>query len=65
MEFVSTYKESHTEAGNRCGYCGFSIYPRRDGNRDSYKLNGKYICLRCLKDYANSYGMTLKELIGE
>lgn len=62
--FKSTYKESRTETANRCGYCGSHIFLRfRDGYDESYKLNGKYICLSCLRKQANVYGVSVRDLI--
>ena len=62
--FKSTYKESRTETANRCGYCGSHIFLRfRDGDEDSYRLNGKYICLSCLRKYAEICGTSVRDLI--
>ena len=66
MKFTPKYKESHTEIYNKCGYCGSHIFLRfRDGNVDSYKLNGKYICWSCLRDLAYRLGVSIKDLIKE
>lgn len=66
MEFTPKYEYSQTKTNNKCEYCGHTIYfDKRDENIVSYKLNNKHICRNCLRDYANSLGLTIRELISK
>lgn len=66
MNFTPIYKESHTDRGDKCSYCGRHIFLRYiNEHSNSYKLNGKYICWDCLVKYAHMYDVSVTELRGK
>ena len=61
MKFIPIHKESYTKTSKECEYCGGRIFLKyKDKEANSYKLNGKYICLYCLQKYAYKFGLPIE-----
>lgn len=55
---------SQTSIDSKCFYCGMTIVYSK-WNDERYKINGKYICSRCLEKFCHSHNVRIEDILGE